>query len=269
MTGPDVAPYDALLLVSFGGPKRSEAVRPVPRERHARPRDPARAPRGGRCALLAVRRGVAHQRSEPSAARGAARPTWRRPTDRISRSTGATATGTPTSSDAAGRDEGGRRHARGLCSSPAPTRRTRACRQYRENLDDATAGGPRAGPRAGQAPAVLQPPGLRRADARTACSRRWPTLGGAQPRRLRVRHALDPDSRTSGSGPDRRGAYVSQHRSVAAADRRPGRPRTPVASHDWDLVFCSRGPARRHVPWLEPDVNDHLRALAEPARPRS
>jgi ferrochelatase len=31
---------------------------------------------------------------------------------------------------------------------------------------------------------------------------------------------------------------------------------------EWDLVFQSRsGPP--HIPWLEPDVNDHLRALAE------
>lgn len=31
---------------------------------------------------------------------------------------------------------------------------------------------------------------------------------------------------------------------------------------DWDLAFQSRsGPP--HIPWLEPDVNDHLRALAE------
>ena len=61
------------------------------------------------------------------------------------------------------------------------------------------------------------------------------------------------------SGP-RGGAYLHQHQSVAAevADRvrqETGR-RIPH-----DLVFCSRsGPPQ--VPWLEPDVNDHLEAVA-------
>ena len=32
--------------------------------------------------------------------------------------------------------------------------------------------------------------------------------------------------------------------------------------HPHALVYCSRSDAP-HVPWLEPDVNDHLRALAE------
>lgn len=30
---------------------------------------------------------------------------------------------------------------------------------------------------------------------------------------------------------------------------------------EWDLVYCSRS-GSPHVPWLEPDVNDHLEALA-------
>jgi ferrochelatase len=34
----------------------------------------------------------------------------------------------------------------------------------------------------------------------------------------------------------------------------------------WDLVYCSRsGPPQ--VPWLEPDVNDHLEMLAEEGEP--
>src|SRR5690606_6087823 len=56
------------------------------------------------------------------------------------------------------------------------------------------------------------------------------------------------------------GAYTRQHRDLAATivagiAERTGR------THDHDLVFCSRsGPPQ--VPWLEPDVNDHLAALA-------
>ncbi|MEX2324431.1 MAG: ferrochelatase [Nitriliruptoraceae bacterium] len=34
------------------------------------------------------------------------------------------------------------------------------------------------------------------------------------------------------------------------------------AAYAWDLVYCSRsGPP--HVPWLEPDINDHLQQLAD------
>jgi ferrochelatase len=41
---------------------------------------------------------------------------------------------------------------------------------------------------------------------------------------------------------------------AARVSGRTGRP------HEWDLVYCSRsGPPSQ--PWLEPDVNDHLRRL--------
>ena len=52
------------------------------------------------------------------------------------------------------------------------------------------------------------------------------------------------------------GAYVRQHLDVAASVMAQAGP-TP-----WDLVYCSRsGPPTQ--PWLEPDVNDHLEALAK------
>lgn len=57
------------------------------------------------------------------------------------------------------------------------------------------------------------------------------------------------------------GQYVAQHRELA------GHLIDQVAvrnghTHPWDLVFQSRsGPPQ--VPWLEPDVNDHLTRLAE------
>lgn len=64
---------------------------------------------------------------------------------------------------------------------------------------------------------------------------------------------MDEASAVSGA------SYTDQHRDVAAvvaatAAARLGR------TLDWDLAFCSRsGPPNQ--PWLEPDVNDHLRAL--------
>lgn len=55
--------------------------------------------------------------------------------------------------------------------------------------------------------------------------------------------------------------YVAQHRDVAAG----------IAVHlgragEWDLVYQSRSGAP-HVPWLEPDISDHLRALASAGAP--
>jgi ferrochelatase len=61
------------------------------------------------------------------------------------------------------------------------------------------------------------------------------------------------------SGPDG-SAYVAQHRSVMEEIVERVRQET---GHRYpaDLVFCSRsGPPQ--VPWLEPDVNDHLERLA-------
>jgi protoporphyrin/coproporphyrin ferrochelatase len=74
-----------------------------------------------------------------------------------------------------------------------------------------------------------------------------------------VTHSI-PASMDEGSGPEGH-AYSRQHRLVAGgiADEVAERMATPVL---WDLVFCSRsGPPQ--VPWLEPDVNDHLEMLAE------
>jgi len=73
-----------------------------------------------------------------------------------------------------------------------------------------------------------------------------------------VTHSV-PTAMNAASGPDG-GGYLAQHQVVADTvtaelEARLGRP---VAA---DLAFCSRsGPPGQ--PWLEPDVNDHLRELA-------
>ena len=66
-----------------------------------------------------------------------------------------------------------------------------------------------------------------------------------------------PVSMNESSGPEANGLYLAQQREtarlVAEAVRGPGA--------EFDLVWQSRsGPPS--VPWLEPDINDHLRALA-------
>ncbi|GAB4069470.1 ferrochelatase [Angustibacter speluncae] len=74
-----------------------------------------------------------------------------------------------------------------------------------------------------------------------------------QPSRLVfVTHSI-PTAMADTAGPDG-GAYVAQHEGVAA------RVADEVGADGWDLVYCSRsGPPTQ--PWLEPDVNDHLRDL--------
>jgi ferrochelatase len=73
-----------------------------------------------------------------------------------------------------------------------------------------------------------------------------------------VTHSI-PDSMDAASGPDGH-AYTAQHRDLSrtiagAVAKRLG------AEVPWSLVYCSRS-GSPHQPWLEPDVGDHLRSLA-------
>jgi ferrochelatase len=64
-----------------------------------------------------------------------------------------------------------------------------------------------------------------------------------------------PESMAANAGPDG-GRYTAQLRETAALVHAAAAP-----DLSWDLVWQSRsGPPQ--VPWLEPDVNDHLTALA-------
>ena len=115
-------------------------------------------------------------------------------------------------------------------------------------------GSGRAGDR--QDPAFPRPSRLRHAARRRGDGRPEP-VAGAGPSRTRVvftAHSI-PTSMEAASGPDG-GRYTAQLRETAGLVAGAGAPEL-----DWDLVWQSRsGPPR--VPWLEPDVNDHLEALA-------
>ena len=75
----------------------------------------------------------------------------------------------------------------------------------------------------------------------------------SNPRLVFTAHSI-PTAMAASSGPDG-GRYEAQLRETAALVAAP-------TSLDWDLVWQSRsGPP--HVPWLEPDINDHLATLAE------
>ncbi|GAB4086777.1 ferrochelatase [Myceligenerans cantabricum] len=81
---------------------------------------------------------------------------------------------------------------------------------------------------------------------------------GDRARLVFVTHSI-PDTMEAASG-IWHATYSEQHRSVAAL---VAEAISAELGHDveWDLAYCSRsGPPSQ--PWLEPDINDHLEALA-------
>jgi ferrochelatase len=126
------------------------------------------------------------------------------------------------------------------------------CRQYRENLRDAHIEG---GPELVKLRHFFNHPGFVAANAERVqeALRRQPDPDEA--RLVFTAHSV-PLSMNDAAGPEG-GLYLLQQqetaRLVAEAVRGPGA--------EFDLVWQSRsGPAR--VPWLEPDINEHLRLLA-------
>jgi ferrochelatase len=130
------------------------------------------------------------------------------------------------------------------------------CRQYHEDIARArvSLGG---GPTAEKLPHYYDTPGFVQANAEAlaAALASLPAEVRDTARLVATAHSI-PVAMEAVAGPDG-GAYEAE--LLAAAERvvaevAPGRP--------FDLVWQSRsGPPS--VPWLEPDVNDHLRALAQ------
>jgi ferrochelatase len=134
------------------------------------------------------------------------------------------------------------------------------CRQYRENLADAVAAVGPGVPRIDRLRLCYDHPGFVSANADGVVG----ALGDLPADRadgahlVFVTHSI-PTAMADTSGPDG-GAYVAQHEAVAAAVAAQVAERTGV-ERPYDVVYCSRsGPPS--MPWLEPDVNDHLRTLA-------
>ena len=84
---------------------------------------------------------------------------------------------------------------------------------------------------------------------------RAPLRSGA--RVVFVTHSV-PEQMDASAGPEGH-RYSSQHLSTAAAVA-TGAGALAGQQVAWDLVYCSRSGSPSQ-PWLEPDVNDHLRAL--------
>ena len=262
-------PYDAVLLLSFGGPERPEDVMPflervtrgrgVPRDRLEEVAEHYLA-RGGRSPINEQNRALRGALSDELAARGIAVPVY-----------WGNRNWHPLLPDTLRRAaaDGAARIAVVVTSAYASYS---GCRQYREDVAAALA---ELGP-AGEHlrldklrhyhnhPGFLGPS----ADAVRAALAGLPEQQRAQARVVFVTHSI-PEAMNAASGP-RGGAYLAQHLDACGAvmDQVTGRAGGGDGRLDragpaprWDLVFCSRsGPPGQ--PWLEPDVEDHLAAVA-------
>ncbi len=134
------------------------------------------------------------------------------------------------------------------------------CRQYRENLADAVAEVGEGAPRLDRLRHYFNHPGFIEpmVDATLAALAELGEGVRHDAPLLFVTHSI-PTSMNDASGPDG-GAYVAQHLSVVDEIVERVRQETGLR-YAAELVFCSRsGPP--HVPWLEPDINDRLAELA-------
>jgi protoporphyrin/coproporphyrin ferrochelatase len=130
------------------------------------------------------------------------------------------------------------------------------CRQYHEDVARARAAFGPGSPTAEKLPHYFDRDGFvqANADALAAALAELPEALRATARLVATAHSI-PNAMAAVAGPQG-GAYEAELTAAAQAvvdAAAPGRP--------FDLVWQSRsGPPS--VPWLEPDVNDHLRALA-------
>jgi ferrochelatase len=251
-----VAPYDALLLVSFGGPEKPQDVVPflenvtrgrgIPRERLEEVGEHYFR-LGGRSPINDQCRDLVRAIEADFAEHGLDVPVYwgNRNWDPYLADTLARM-----------RADGVRRAAWFVTSAYASYS---GCRQYRENLYDAVEVTASA-PRLDKLRHYFNHPGFVTAFAETTLQAlsELPESQRDQAPLVFVTHSI-PTAMAATSGPDG-GAYVDQHTAVARLVADAVRAETGV-DRPWALVYCSRsGPPQ--VPWLEPDVNAHLEQLA-------
>ena len=253
---PDTHPYDALLLVSFGGPEKSEDVVPflenvtrgrgIPKERLIEVGEHYFA-FGGRSPINDQNRELLAAIREDFAGAGLELPVYwgNRNWDPY-----LTAALTEMANDGI---------KRAACLVTSAYSSYSGCRQYRENLSDAVAAVEGA-PRLDKLRHYFNHPGFLTAmvDATLAALAELADSEREDAHLLFVTHSI-PTSMNDASGPEG-GAYVEQHRSVMEEIVEHVRLETGHR-HRHDLVFCSRS-GSPHIPWLEPDVNDHLAHIA-------
>ena len=256
---PDPAPYDAVLLVSFGGPEKPEDVVPflenvtrgrgIPRERLEEVGEHYFL-FGGRSPINDQNRAFLSALREDLAGAGLDIPVYWG-----NRNWDPYLTDTLRQMAADG-------VTRAACFVTSAYASYSSCRQYRENLFDAVQALSEQGdgaPRLDKLRLYFNHPGFVEpiVDATLAALADLPDDVRERAHLAFVTHSI-PDTMAVGSGPDGN-AYVEQHLSVAEEVVERVRQETG-RRHAHQLVYCSRsGPP--HVPWLEPDINDHLQQV--------
>ena len=256
-----VAPYDALLLYSFGGPDGPDDVLPFLRNVTAGKHIPDER--------LAVVAENYHHFGGASPINGQNLALQRALSDELARRgldlpvVWGNRNWEPYTRDAlaAAHADGARRVLAVVTSAYSSYS---GCRQYREDLwASLDTLGSELGLGEGEHPLVVDKvrsyfnhPGFVQANV-DAVTEAFESIG-RDARLVFVTHSIpttmEEASQVSGA------SYSAQHLDVAATvaaavEERIGRPVT------WDLAYCSRsGPPSQ--PWLEPDVNDHLTAIA-------
>lgn len=257
----ELDPYDAVVLVSFGGPEAPEEVMPflrrvtrgrgIPDERLAEVAEHYHH-FGGRSPINDQNRALLAELRHELDRRGV-------PTPLLWGNRNSEPFLTDTLRDA---------HQQGMTRLLAVTTSAyscySSCRQYREDIAeslDELAGEERA-LTVDKVRQYWNHPGFARANVRivTEGVRQMAERTGTTPRVVCVTHSI-PDAMddTSGPGDGEGNLYSAQHVALtrAIAEESSATLGTPVTA---DLAYCSRsGPPSQ--PWLEPDVNDHLRAL--------
>ncbi|MEV0603863.1 ferrochelatase [Streptomyces sp. NPDC050315] len=144
------------------------------------------------------------------------------------------------------------------------------CRQYRENLADALATLEAEGlelPRIDKLRHYFNHPGFVRpmVDGVLASLAELPDEVRAGAHIAFTTHSIPTAAADTSGRPEEHteggegGAYVAQHLDVAQVIADAVREETGTA-HPWRLVYQSRSGAP-HIPWLEPDICDHLETL--------
>ncbi|WP_432011786.1 ferrochelatase [Streptomyces cucumeris] len=261
---PSPAPYDALLLLSFGGPEGPEDVVPflenvtrgrgIPRERL---KEVGRHYFlfGGVSPINAQNRELLQALRKDFAEHGLDLPVhWG------NRNWAPYLTDTLREMVTDG-------HRRILVLATSAYASYSGCRQYRENLADALAALEAEGlplPHVDKLRHYFNHPGFVEpmVDATLTALGELPEGLRAGAHLAFTTHSI-PTAAADTSGPPadhgEGGAYVAEHLEVARLVAAEVRERTGV-EHPWRLVYQSRSGAP-HIPWLEPDICDHLEAL--------
>jgi ferrochelatase len=247
--------FDALLLLSFGGPEGPEDVLPflhnvtrgrgIPEHRLAEVAEHYQH-FGGVSPINAQNRALLAALQDDFAAHGINLPiywgnrNWK-----------------PYVADAVRhmRDDGIQR---ALVFATSATASYSSCRQYRDDLAQARRVAGTGAPELVKLRHFFDHPGFIAplADSVRTALATLPADLRPHARLVFTAHSI-PVAMNDSSGPEKNGLYAAQQREtarlVAEAVRGPGA--------EFDLVWQSRsGPPE--VPWLEPDINDHLKELA-------